>query len=101
MSANTLPDRESIVIAYLDEINEKLESLALDESAEPLNRARRRYECELAAIRTARRTANLNPRFASIIAASPLTRPMLAADDPGFGNPQDMRLEALPAGSDW
>jgi hypothetical protein len=85
---------EAEILADLDTVNEVLENIRPDVSPDNLNRVRRRLERELAAARIARRTANLNPRFASIFAASPLTRPVLAADD--YGDPQDMSLESVP-----
>jgi hypothetical protein len=101
------------------------ENLRPDASAETLNKARRGLEAELAACRIRARTARLHPRIASILAASPLTRPMLEAglscrEREGreenlrikiadkfslsrgalaageYGDPRDMALEAIP-----
>jgi hypothetical protein len=80
MDASATIRSEEDILADLDDVNEQLETIIYDESAEPLNRMRRRLECELAASRISRRTANLNPRFASILAASPLTQGMLGSE---------------------
>jgi hypothetical protein len=98
MSTNLRSEDEILNdIALVDLV---IENIRPDVSPDNLNRVRRRLECELAAARIARRTANLNPRFASIFAASPLTRPVLAAAD--YGDPQDMSLEGLPGyPEDW
>jgi hypothetical protein len=92
MSTNLRSEAE--ILADLDTVNEVLDNIRPDVSPDNLNRVRRRLECELAAARIARRTANLNPRFASLFASSPLTRPVLAAAD--YGDPQDMSLEGPP-----
>lgn len=95
------PLTENQIIAALDEINEQIERLRPDESAEPLNRARRHYEAELAALRVRRRTANLTPRFAQIFAASPLVRPVLEAPETSLereGREENLRIKKTDKG---
>ena len=93
---------ENEVFADLATIDSVLANIRPDVSAEPLNKARRHYEAELREIQIIRRTANLNPRFASIFAASPLIQPVLLADDdPGYGDPQDLQLESCCYEEDW
>jgi hypothetical protein len=84
---------ENEVRADLATIDSVLANIRPDVSAEPLKKARRRYEAELREIQIIRRTANLNPRFAQLFMSTPLTRAVLEAD-PGYGDPQDMRLES-------
>lgn len=90
------PLTENEIIAALDELNEEIERLRPDASAEPLDRARRHYEAELAACRVRRHTANLNPRFAQILAASPLVRPVLEAPETSLereGREENLRIK--------
>jgi len=90
------PRSENAIVADLDTVNEVLENIRPAADAEPLNRARKRLEAELAAARIARRTANLNPRFASILASSPLLQPILAAGETSLereGREENLRIK--------